>query len=188
MSFNNTKTPTLADMDRRKRRFVVPRVVGKRGASKYQLTPEQEEEFRRLYPKMFNSEVMAVFGFSHTTAHRIARQLGVQKDKQAIYKRHARQVKKTCEKNGYYDSLRGHAPSQTCRDAYQRKLVEGYNPMKHLKETNPRKFMEVQRKKGETRKEGVRTHVSMKSEYNYRIMRNMYAIMCTYTKNCVCLH
>lgn len=141
MSFLNTKTPTKPTC---KPKYIVPTMPSqKSGVLQYYLTPELEKEFVRLYPKTFNSRMMELFWLSATTLHRFARKLKLKKDMKVIVRKQAALTKLICEKNGYYDSLRGKAPSQASIDATKKMWSEGFHPMKALKKKNPRKYKKV---------------------------------------------
>lgn len=151
MSFNNTKTPNKPIG---KAKWQVPmRPHHKGGKDQYYLEGELKERFCKLFPKNSNRRLMAWFGISFSTLQRFRRELGLQKDMRAIRKQLAKDIKKTCEKNGYYDSLRGHAPSEACQEAARKMWAEGFHPIKQLKATNPRKYKRLMRKNGEQRKE-----------------------------------
>ena len=156
MSFAGLKTPTLGETDLRKRKFVVPIVHGKNGALTCQLTPEQEEAFRKYFPIKFNRDIMEMFGLSFTTVHRLAREMGLKKDMKVIKHKQAVEIKKTCEQNGYYDSIRGKQVSEACKEAMRQKRAEGFHPLTHLKETNPRRYKALMKKRSEDRKEAIR--------------------------------
>ena len=82
-----------------------------------QLTDDQKAWLIRWFPEEENSRLMAASGLTYSTLHRFARQLNLQKSEAGmarIKKRQARHIKKVCERNGYYDSLRGHTPSEAC--------------------------------------------------------------------------
>ena len=151
MSFNNTKTPLKPTKEAK---WQVPmRPHHKGGKDQYYLEGELKERFCKLFPKNSNRRMMTWFGISFSTLQRFRRELGLQKDMRAIRKQLAKDIKKTCEKNGYYDSLRGHAPSEACQEAARKMWDEGFHPIKQLKATNPRKYKRLMRKKGEQRKE-----------------------------------
>ncbi len=151
MSFNNTKTPNKPIG---KAKWQVPmRPHHKGGKDQYYLEGELKERFCQLFPKNSNRRMMTWFGISFSTLQRFRRELGLQKDMRAIRKQLAKDIKKTCDKNGYYDSLRGHAPSEACQEAARKMWAEGFHPMKQLKATNPRKYKRLIRKKSEQRKE-----------------------------------
>lgn len=114
MSFNNTKTP-LKNTTNKGRHFVI-----KMDRGKYVLTEEQEKSFCRLYPIRTNREMMTLFGMSFSTLQRLRRKFGLQKDMAIIHKKQAEIVKKICEENGYYDSLRGRSLPQSVHDGYKR--------------------------------------------------------------------
>ena len=151
MSFNNTKTPNEPIG---KAKWQVPmRPHHKGGKDEYYLEGELKERFCKLFPKNSNRRLMKWFGISFSTLQRFRRELGLQKDMRAIRKQLAKDIKKTCEKNGYYDSLRGHAPSEACMEATRKLRASGFHPMKQLKANNPRKYKRLMRKKSEQRKE-----------------------------------
>ena len=151
MSFNNTKTPTKPTTAAKWQVPMRPNV--KSGAKEYYLEGELKERFCKLFPKNSNRRLMKWFGISFSTLQRFRRELGLQKDMRAIRKQLSKDIKKTCEKNGYYDSLRGHAPSDACQEAARKMRADGFHPIKQLKATNPRKYKRLMRKKSEQRKE-----------------------------------
>ena len=154
MSFNNTKTPNKPIG---KAKWQVPMQPNqKSGAKEYYLEGELKERFCQLFPKNSNRRLMKWFGISFSTLQRFKRGLGLQKDMRAIRKQLAKDIKKTCEKNGYYDSLRGHAPSEACQEAARKMWADGFHPIKQLKANNPRRYKLIMRKRSELHKEIVR--------------------------------
>ena len=154
MSFNNTKTPNKPIG---KAKWQVPmRPHHKGGKDEYYLEGELKERFCKLFPKNSNRRMMTWFGISFSTLQRFKRELGLQKDMRAIRKQLAKDIKKTCEKNGYYDSLRGHAPSEACQEAARKMWADGFHPLKQLKANNPRRYKLIMRKRSELHKEIVR--------------------------------
>lgn len=151
MSFNNTKTqlkPTTAA------KWQVPmRPNAKSGMKEYYLEGELKERFCQLFPKNSNRRMMTWFGISFSTLQRFKREFGLEKDMQAVRKQQAKDIKKICERNGYYASLRGKAPSEACLEAIRQLRAAGFHPIKQLKATNPRKYKRLMRKKSEQRKE-----------------------------------
>ena len=154
MSFRNTKTPTKAEIKGKPRYQVPTRLV--RGVKTYYLTPEVEQHFRRLYPVTLNRDMMRLFGLSFVTMQRFKRQLGLTKNKKVIIRKQAEVCKKVCEENGWYDSLRGKAPSEACQEAARLKRASGFHPMKALKKKNPRKYRRILEKRSEARKAAMR--------------------------------
>ena len=151
MSFRNTKTPIKPTTEAK---WQVPmRRNAISGMKEYYLEGELKERFCKLFPKNSNRRMMKWFGISFSTLQRFRRELSLQKDMRAIRKQLAKDIKKTCEKNGYYDSLRGHAPSEACMEAARQLRAEGFHPIKQLKANNPRKYKRLMRKNGEQRKE-----------------------------------
>lgn len=151
MSFPNTKTPTKPTTPAK---WQVPiRSHPRKGVMEYYLEGELKERFCKLFPKNSNRRMMTWFGISFSTLQRFKRELGLEKDMVAIRKQQAKDIKKTCEKNGYYDSIRGKAPSEACLEAARRLRASGFHPMKQLKANNPRKYKRLMQKKSEQRKE-----------------------------------
>ena len=151
MSFRNTKTPLKPNKEAK---WQVPmRANAKSGMNEYYLEGELKERFCKLFPKNSNRRMMTWFGISFSTLQRFRRELGLEKDMKAIRKQQAKDAKKICERNGYYDSLRGKAPSEACMEAARRLRAAGFHPIKQLKANNPRKYEKLMRKKSEQRKE-----------------------------------
>lgn len=154
MSFPNTHTPTKAEIVGKPRYQVPTRLV--RGVKTYYLTPELEAHFVRLYPITLNRDMMRLFGLSFVTMQRFKRQLGLTKNKKVIIRKQAEVCKKVCEENGWYDSLRGKAPSEACQEAIRQLRASGFHPMKALKKKNPRKYRRILEKRSEARKAAMR--------------------------------
>ena len=152
MSFPNTHTPTKAEIVG-KARYQLPMRKGRGGLMTYYLTPELEQHFRRLFPVTLNRDMMRLFGISFVTLQRLKRQLGLQKKMHTIRHKQAQLAKRICEENGYYDSLRGKAPSEACQEAARLKMESGFHPLKALKQKNPRKYRRILEKRSESRKE-----------------------------------
>lgn len=149
MSFGNTSTPKKPAC---KPKYIVPqRKHARAGVMELYLTPELEKEFRRLFPITMNRRMMELFGISFSTLQRFKRELGLEKNETIIRKKLAKKVKKICEDNGYYDSLRGKAPSDAAIEATKKKFAEGFHPMKALKK-NPRKYKKICQHRSEYRK------------------------------------
>lgn len=151
MSFRNTKTPLKPTKEAK---WQVPmRPNEKSGVKEYYLEGELKERFCKLFPKNSNRRMMAWFGISFSTVQRFKREFGLEKDMKAIRKQHAKDIKKICERNGYYASIRGKAPSEACLEATRQLRAAGFHPMKQLKANNPRKYKRLMQKKSEQRKE-----------------------------------
>lgn len=148
MSFANTSTPNKPTG---KAKWQIP----KRGIG-YCLEGELKEKFCKLFPIHSNRRMMQWFGISFATLQRFKRDLGLSKDMKAIRKELAKDVKKICTDNGYYDSLRGKSPSEACIEGARKKRATGFNPYQELKKKNPRKYKRVMQKKSEARKETYR--------------------------------
>ena len=151
MSFNNTKTPNKPIG---KAKWQVPmRPSPKNGVIAYYLEGELKERFCKLFPKNSNRRMMAWFGLSFSTLQRFKREFGLEKDMKSIIRQQAKDTKRICERNGYYASIRGKAPSEACMEAARQLRAAGFHPIKQLKANNPRKYKRMLRKKGEKRKE-----------------------------------
>ena len=172
MSFRNTKTPLKPTTAAK---WQVPmRPNAKSGVKEYYLEGELKERFCKLFPKNSNRRMMAWFGISFSTLQRFKHEFGLEKDMQAIRKQQAKDIKKICEKNGYYASIRGKAPSEACLEATRQLRASGFHPKKQLKATNPRKYKRLMRKKSEQRKElyrkeQLRAFYGLERQTNLRI-------------------
>lgn len=151
MSFNNTHTPLKPTTPAK---WQVPmRQHPGMSVKEYYLEGELKERFCQLFSKNSNRRMMQWFGISFSTLQRFKRELGLEKDMRSIRKQQAKDIKKICEKNGYYDSLRGKAPSEARLEAARRLRASGFHPLKQLKANNPRKYKRLMAKKSEQRKE-----------------------------------
>ena len=172
MSFRNTKTPLKPTTAAK---WQVPmRPNAKSGVKEYYLEGELKERFCKLFPKNSNRRMMTWFGISFSTLQRFKREFGLEKDMQAIRKQQAKDIKKICEKNGYYASIRGKAPSEACLEATRQLRASGFHPIKQIKATNPRKYKRLMRKKSEQRKElyrkeQLRAFYGLERQTNLRI-------------------
>lgn len=163
MSFNNTKTPLKPTTPPK---WQVPkRPHPGMSVKEYYLEGELKERFCKLFPKNSNRRMMTWFDISFSTLQRFKRELGLEKNMRSIRKQQAKDVKKICERNGYYDSLRGKAPSEACLEATRKLRAAGFHPMKQLKTNNPRKYKRVLRKRSEQRKELFRKE-RLRLKYN----------------------
>lgn len=145
MSFLNTKTPNKPTTPGK---WQIPtRPSGKGGKDEYYLEGELKDKFCKLFPKNSNRRLMTWFGISFSTLQRFKRELGLEKDMRAIRKQQAKDVKKTCEKNGYYASLRGHAPSEACLEASRKLRAEGFHPLKQAQGPQPAKVQAADKEK-----------------------------------------
>lgn len=151
MSFNNTKTPTKPTTAAK---WQVPmRPHPGMSVKEYYLEGELKELFCKLFPKNSNRRMMAWFGISFSTLQRFKRECGLEKDMKSIRKQQAKDTKTICERNGYYASIRGKAPSEACLEATRQLRASGFHPIKQLKANNPRKYKQLMRKRSEQRKE-----------------------------------
>ena len=172
MSFNNTKTPLKPTIAAK---WQVPmRPNAKSGMKEYYLEGELKERFCKLFPKNSNRRMMAWFGLSFSILQRFKREFGLEKDMKAVRKQQAKDIKKICERNGYYASIRGKVPSEACLEATRQLRASGFHPIKQLKANNPRKYKRLMRKKSEQRKElwrkeQLRAFYGLERQTNLRI-------------------
>ena len=131
---------------------------------KWKITQEQIDWLCKYFPEYENRILMKKSGMNHSLLHRLARQYGLRKSEKAmkrIIKKHAKQVKRTCERNGYYESMRGKQPSPLCREAnmkYMREIQQGIreHPFHTMKRENPRKYRKMIEKESRYRREVIR--------------------------------
>ena len=137
---------------------------------------------------------MKASGMSHSTLHRFARELHLTKSKagmKRISRRQARHNKRVCERNGYYDSLRGHQPSLACREGSARmwqEIREGKreHPARIMRRTNPRRYRQWMQNKSQARKEVIRKE-KLRVKYGLeRKTRLRCIVMVKYTRSQVC--
>ena len=151
MSFNNTKTPLKPTTPAK---WQVPmRPHPGMGVMEYYLEGELKERFCKLFPKNSNRRMMTWFGIGFSTLQRFKREFGLEKDMKSIIRQQAKDTKRICERNGYYASIRGKAPSEACLEAARQLRAAGFHPIKQLKANNPRRYKQLMRKKSEQRKE-----------------------------------
>jgi len=126
------------------------------GLDSYYLTPELEAHFRRLFPTTMNRDMMRLFGISFSTMQRFKRKLGLSKKMKTIRHKQAQLVKKICEANGYYDSLRGKPLPQACIAAFKQMRADGFSPWRRLRQKNRYKYNKCMQQRSEQRKEVLR--------------------------------
>ena len=157
---------------------------------KWVLTEEQREWLCRWFSEVENSRLMTASGMSHSTLHRFAREFHLTKSERGlrgIKKRQAAHIKKVCERNGYYASLRGHPVSEACMQGTARmwqEIREGKreHPTRILKRTNPRKYRKWMQRKSEERRETIRKEL-LRVKYGLeRKTRLKAVVMCKYTR------
>lgn len=125
------------------------------------LTDEQVEWLKRWFPVTENRRLAEAMGMSKPTLHRYARQYGLTKSAaglRAIMVRTGQRIKETCERNGYYESLRGKPVSDACA-AGRRAYLDSdryRNPFSIMKEKNPKKYQELLAERRELRLKTVR--------------------------------
>lgn len=172
MSFGNTKSPLKPTTPAK---WQVPmRPNPKSGMKEYYLEGELKERFCKLFPKNSSRRMMTWFGISFSTLQRFKRKLGLEKDMQSIRRQQISDTKKICERNGYYDSLRGKKPSEASIEGTRKLRASGFHPLKQLKANNPRKYKQLMRKKSEQRKElyrkeRLRAFYGLERQTNLRI-------------------
>lgn len=154
------------------------------------LTDEQREWFCRWFPEEENSRLMKASGMTHSTLHRFARELGLTKSPKGIKrirKRQAAHIKRVCERNGYYDSMRGRQPSEACLKATAQMwqdIREGKreHPARIMKRENPRKYRKWMENRSKERKETIRKEMRRVLYGMERKTRLKCIVMCKYTR------
>lgn len=150
MSFSGTHTP-LKPSGEGKCQVRMERNA-RTGMMSYVLSDEQRDLLTKLYPKRTNEELMKLFGISASTLSRLRRRLGLSKDMTIIRKQVGKKIKETCERNGYYDSLRGRPPSEASIEATKRKRADGFNPILEFRQRHPKRYREMCRRMSDERK------------------------------------
>lgn len=150
MSFPGTKTPLKPTGVAK---WQVPMRRKENGMMAYCLDGEIKELFIKNFPIHSNRRIMQWFGISHSTTQRFARQLGLKKDMTRIHKEHARDIKRTCEKNGYYASLRGKSLPENALNGLRKLYEEGFSAISRLKEKSPAKYKRFCKNMSESHKD-----------------------------------
>lgn len=163
MSFGNTKTP-LKPTGKAKYQLPMRVTPESNGVKTYVLEGELKKKFIKLFPKNSNRRMMEWFGISFSTVQRFKNEFGLKKDMKAIRRQQIMDVKKTCEENGWYDSLRGKPTSEACREGTRRLRASGFCPLKELKKKNPRRYKAHLLRRSEARKELFRKE-RLREEY-----------------------
>ena len=154
------------------------------------LTDEQRAWLCKWFPEEENSRLMKASGMSHSTLHRFAREFGLTKSPKGIKrikKRQAAHIKKVCERNGYYDSIRCKQPSEACRQATAQMwqdIRDGKreHPARIMKRKNPRKYRKWMERKSIERKETIRKEIRRVVYGLERKTRLKCIVMCPYTR------
>lgn len=162
--------------------------------TRIELTQEQEDWLRRWFPLVENGRLMKASGLTHSTLHRYARLMRLQKDPQALHgikRRATHRAMRTCERNGYYNSLRGRRPSEAClqgaRQRWQQiKAGQLLSPLAEIKKHNPRRFKRIMAKRGEHRKRLMAAETRRVVYGLPRKTRLHMIVGCRYTKSQVC--
>lgn len=152
MSFGNTKPPCKPTGEA-KYQIPMRATPESNGVKTYVLEGELKKKFIKLFPKNSNRRMMEWFGISFSTVQRFKNELGLKKDMKAIRRQQIMDVKKTCEENGYYDSLRGKPVSEACQEGRRRLFESGFCPLKALKKKNPRRYKAFLLRSSEAHKE-----------------------------------
>lgn len=152
MSFGNTKTPCKPTGEA-KYQIPMRATPESNGVKTYVLEGELKKKFIKLFPKNSNRRMMEWFGISFSIVQRFKNELGLKKDMKAIRRQQIMDVKKTCEENGYYDSLRGKPVSEACQEGRRRLFEFGFCPLKALKKKNPRRYKAFLLRSSEAHKE-----------------------------------
>lgn len=154
------------------------------------LTEQQKDWLRCWFPEVENRRLIEASGLTDSTLHRYARELKLTKSEKGlkgIKKRQAKHIKRVCEKNGYYDSMRGKPMSDACRDGYKKYLEDLRNKKRQssfrvLKQQNPRKYNSLMRKKSAERTELIRKE-KFRQEYGLKRHTKLRIILTPYRRS-----
>lgn len=148
------------------------------------LTAEQEDWLRKYFPTNRGDILREMMGVNLSTFYRLLRHLDIKKTdsvRARIWRASSAKGKKKLRENGYYDSLKGKAPSPQCMQATKerwKRINEGKekHPMQILKEKHPKlykKACEKRRKNRERlmRSERLRLMSCMKQSTNLKNIR-----------------
>jgi hypothetical protein len=158
------------------------------------LTAEQEAWLQKWYPLIEGKRLMKASGMKHATLHRFAVEMGLKKSKKGlrdIKKRQAAHIKRLCERNGYYDSLRGKPVSKACQEGTRRMWQEVHEgkrltPLRKLQQDNPSKYRKMVQHMRESRTEIIRRE-NLRVKYGLpRTNRLKCIVMQKYTRSQVC--
>ena len=166
--------------------------TGKQGCNRvkaFVLTDEQEAWFRKWFPEVENKVIAKASGMGLNSIHKFARLYGLTKSEKgmkAIKRRQAAHIKKVCERNGYYNSLKGRKPSAAAVEATKKRWEEvregkREHPIKAIKRKNPRRYKKMMRKRSEERKETIRKE-RMRELYGLERKTKLRLPMNKYTK------
>ena len=160
-----------------------PGVIARK-SKKIVLTPEQEDWLRTYYPMMGNARLVKLMGISIFPLYRFAQELGLKKSEKylsAVWKRRAQKAKRTCEKNGFYDSLRGKGCPDACRQAVKKMwqdVREGKreSPFSKMKRENPKKYRAWKKNMSTSRAELIRQE-QLRLKYGMKRKTNLTMII-----------
>lgn len=138
-------------------RYVIPRRRTESGHTEYYADEETESLLRKYYPIEPNRVLIKWFHVSVGVIERLATALGIKKDMKVIGHKNAMAGKRTCTRNGYYDSIKGKKPSQATLDGLKRLREAGHNPIRKIREEDPRRFKRLVKKQSRIRKELIQT-------------------------------
>lgn len=147
----------------------------------YQLNEAQLEWLKEIGPMRENSWICKQMGISEGTLHRMMRRYGIVKSEagmKAIIRRRIKKIKRTCEKSGYYDSLRGKAPSEEAREGSIRFWREhpDFHPFKNMSKKKRKALAERKSVKHKElwRKERLRHEYGLPRQTKLRVVSKAY--------------
>lgn len=123
-------------------------------------------------------------GIKFSTFHRFAKQYHLTKSEEGLKKiiaRTAKRIKKICEKNGYYDRIRGKQPSEACRQA----TIRRWQDIKDGKLKHPfhvlskRRYNNLCSRMRDNRLEMVRKE-KLRTVYGLDRKTNLVLVMCRF--------
>lgn len=153
------------------------------GGRPYILTDEQREWFFRWFPTIENGRISKAMGISTFTARKLARTFGLKKSKKGMHSIRLRQAKaavKTCERNGYYDSIRGKSPSEETLKAVRKRWEsirrgDKDDPISAMRKKNPKRYQEWVENKRVTRIELIRKE-RLRAKYGLKRQTKLHMV------------
>lgn len=163
--------------------------------NKYEYSDEQKAWLFKYFPIVENHILLRVSGMTHSALHRFARKYGLTKSEKgmkAIKRRQAAHVKKVCEKNGYYASMRGRKPSEACKEGTKRmwaEIREGkrQHPFQVMKKKSRYLYKKFVEKMSVSRKELIRKEM-LRTVYGLDRKTNLSMVVTCRFKRSQCAH
>ena len=136
-------------------------IQGRQSIWCFVLNDEQKAWFQKWFPEVENDLICKKSGLTLSTMHRLVREYKLTKSEKGlagIKKRQARAIKRKCERNGYYDSLRGRQVSDACKAGIRKRWEQvRKGEVKHpFHNMSPKKYEAMRQRMRENRRELIR--------------------------------